>query len=414
MVVHHADKRMLLKFPTLLGPYSRKPNHSPCVADVLDVFGSLWNRTVISFLGARFSKGCMKFALENSKETLKSEVELMSLPFHTDEPPVGASEDASASVYVIYDLVRYVNLWLQIEDPEPVFLFEQDVLRLDACSHTETVGSAFVSAFQAKFAVCPFVKLFSFFSESDRNGQLEQVSASTRLGSLDSMNFVVKNASDLTAFERLIDLVPDVYACCGVSGTPPTVSKSLDDLIKEASFSPLGKGNVTVVDANARKSLELTKVAVEWSGLDETLDFCSKKLVQGRRLRGEFYKLLIYRVDDYFLYHYDSKKGDNHLCTLVVDLGLAESSGGALCFRSGSMERFNEDHSSDDPNGFVWSSSGAGSFCCFFATQQHCVKPIVSGTRVRQKKKRNFFCCEQESRLLQRTMCSAMTRFLES
>lgn len=179
-----------------------------------------------------------------------------------------------------------------------------------------------------------------------------------------------------------------------------------------------------MTNPDMRKSLEIgrekmdkNQVVLSWDGLDEALQLCSKTLCQGRKLSADFYKLLVYRDGDFFKYHYDSKKGENHLLTIVVsfffftcvyllyvcieickvDLGLSNCVGGELRFRCDDNERFLEDHETDFPSDVSWVSDGCGSFCGFFLTQQHAVKQISSGCRVVATF--NVFCCDENPRV---------------
>jgi hypothetical protein len=56
-------------------------------------------------------------------------------------------------------------------------------------------------------------------------------------------------------------------------------------------------------------------------------------MVQGRRVEAELYKVLIYREGDFFKWHWDSKKSENHIMTLCIDVGLDSCEGGELNFR---------------------------------------------------------------------------------
>jgi hypothetical protein len=110
-------------------------------------------------------------------------------------------------------------------------------------------------------------------------------------------------------------------------------------------------------------------------------------------------KVLIYSPGDFFRFHRDSKKGEDHLLTLCVDAGLAdECEGGELLFGP------NWDQDADDASAepekrrkrfpplegtafgsrrCMWDSGGrAGAFACWFATQFHAVAPVREGRRV--------------------------------
>jgi hypothetical protein len=213
---------------------------------------------------------------------------------------------------------------------------------------------------------------------------------------------------------RALDALPDVFVATGVASAAPQLSiKSLDELVAKAKKSWVGKRALTVFDERVRKSLELEPgkgCDVVWPQLEEVLDEVSRGLVQGRPLRAEAYKVLVYQKGDFFAWHRDSKKGEGHLLTLCVDAGLDECIGGELRFRpnwdedtAGMSEDENEDEECavEPPNKKTagsfealsgvaygsrrcqWSSQGkAGAYSCWFATQLHCVAPVTWGRRV--------------------------------
>ena len=67
-----------------------------------------------------------------------------------------------------------------------------------------------------------------------------------------------------------------------------------------------------------------------------------------------------------------------HLLTLAVDCGGA-CTGGELRFRTGHFRPGLTFEA--EPGAFRWASAAGGDWCCWFATQEHCVTPVHSGTR---------------------------------
>ena len=191
----------------------------------------------------------------------------------------------------------------------------------------------------------------------------------------------------------VVERVPDKFFVVGKVQAPKVSPGSVDALEKLCSKSLVGKGRKTVYDETVRKSLEIVpgdECLVDWIGLDQALEMTSKVLMQGRKLRAEIYKVLLYREGDFFEWHRDSKKAEGHLLTMCVDAGMdTEYKGGDLVFRS---DRSDEDedeelHSDSDEEKVVdvcerWSSTGGGSFACFFATQPHAVRLVTEGHRV--------------------------------
>ena len=197
---------------------------------------------------------------------------------------------------------------------------------------------------------------------------------------------------------RALDALPDVFVAAGTATAPPQLDvTSVDDLVSRAKKSFVGKGSETVYDERVRKSLELVPgegCRVEWPQLGEVLQRVSRDLVQGRTLRAEPYKILVYREGDFFRWHRDSKKGEGHLLTLCVDTGLDECEGGELLFRHNWEDDSLEGDRTEFPfaalvgqgfgsNRCKWSSNGrAGAYACWFATQMHSVDAVTSGRRV--------------------------------
>jgi len=135
--------------------------------------------------------------------------------------------------------------------------------------------------------------------------------------------------------------------------------RDLAKLIAVCEQAPCGRGTETVLDTKVRKVLQTDAVKVLWgeergesesvlssnsssssgsksrsgssnSNSSKSKSFLNAAVQQVReqlcpwipQLRAEFYKVLVYRQGDFFECHRDSKKAEQHVATLVVDLGL--------------------------------------------------------------------------------------------
>jgi hypothetical protein len=214
------------------------------------------------------------------------------------------------------------------------------------------------------------------------------------------------------ACTAVLDALPDVFVVTGIAqGAPRVTPGSVDELIVHAKKSPVGKGDQTVFDEEVRKSLEVVPgegCNVEWPQLAAVLEEVSRGLVHGRPLRAEPYKVLVYQEGDFFRWHRDSKKSENHVLTLCVDLGLETCEGGALLFRPDWTRegRGTDDDVEDDGHDLFgegrllgrypplegnaargseecsWNSGGrAGAYACWYATQMHGVGMVRDGRR---------------------------------
>lgn len=172
----------------------------------------------------------------------------------------------------------------------------------------------------------------------------------------------------------------------GVLGKPSVAPGNLKELIQLCEIAPVGKGVKTVYDTNVRKVLQVRddQVKVDWPDLPLALENVQKTLCPHVRLRAELYKVLVYRPGDFFKYHVDSKKNAQHIITLCVDTGIGGEGleGGALRFRD-TMSRHSDELDEDEPDGAEWNSEGvAGSYCAWFASSSHSLKPVERGHRV--------------------------------
>ncbi|CAE7335434.1 unnamed protein product [Symbiodinium necroappetens] len=160
----------------------------------------------------------------------------------------------------------------------------------------------------------------------------------------------------------------------GVLSLPQDLAE-LKALCKQA---PFGRGSETVVDQKIRRSMETQNVDVRWADLKLVLSKVRAELCPDVDLVAKLYKVLLYEPGDFFQPHVDSKVGDDHIMTLVVDCGAGDCKGGELCFPKRAsqwreLEKIGRDR--------TWLSE-SGSWCCFFSSELHCVKEVTAGHRV--------------------------------
>lgn len=110
--------------------------------------------------------------------------------------------------------------------------------------------------------------------------------------------------------------------------------RDLGQLTTLCEQAPCGRGTETVLDTNVRKVLQTDAVEVRWDCLERMVQQVRAQLCPWiGQLRAEFYKVLVYQTGDFFACHRDSKKAEDHVATLVVDLGLS-CRGGQVMFPS--------------------------------------------------------------------------------
>lgn len=289
------------------------------------------------------------------------------------------------------------------------------------CSKTSNVWNTFACAMEQAKGFTPTPSEYNVPCGWRRSA----LAATFESASLGNGSIIgVTRHSSTHLLKRLVSRIPDQVVFIGVEedGLPTLVPSTqeawtverLVALSEEASF---GKGNQTVMDPNVRRTLEIhpspDKCSVVWPGLDAVLSRASKALMQGRRLSGSLYKILVYREGDFFDWHWDAKHSNDHVLTLSVDLGIIggqDCQGGELIFRSDAekVRQDNDEHDDNDEdegthdaqssealNGeeeekegalpkiiASWTSSGKGSFACWFASQPHAVTKVTSGFRV--------------------------------
>jgi len=190
--------------------------------------------------------------------------------------------------------------------------------------------------------------------------------------------------------DRIVEFLNDVHAPVvstaetwsetelKVDGKPmgTTLDPMVDALCEIATPAPFGSGGETVVDDSVRRAFEIpaSRFGDElgptvWKHFVEQRGK-SADLFRGRKVRGELYKMHIYREGGFFHEHVDTLHGDNHIATLVVGLGAAHEGGELVVKHNGQEESF--DIYDEDRISYV----------CFFTDCEHEVLEVKSGTRM--------------------------------
>ena len=113
-----------------------------------------------------------------------------------------------------------------------------------------------------------------------------------------------------------------------LAGGGPTV----EDVLAACAQAPVGRGTETVVDTSVRRVMESERIAVQWPGLPAALEQVQLELCPWLDLEAKLYKVLVYRKGDFFTWHLDSKKEQDHVLTLTVDCGAPACEGGGIEF----------------------------------------------------------------------------------
>ena len=147
----------------------------------------------------------------------------------------------------------------------------------------------------------------------------------------------------------LAEALPDLLVCSGSSAVPvlsapePSLSARLsralagggptvEDVLAACAQAPVGRGTETVVDTSVRRVMESERIAVQWPGLPAALEQVQLELCPWLDLEAKLYKVLVYRKGDFFTWHLDSKKEQDHVLTLTVDCGAPACEGGGIEF----------------------------------------------------------------------------------
>ncbi|KAJ9451699.1 hypothetical protein DIPPA_31155 [Diplonema papillatum] len=171
----------------------------------------------------------------------------------------------------------------------------------------------------------------------------------------------------------------------------------------EAWFqSPVGIGKDTVVDTSIRrsKSANPDKFTLDWPAMasgevPESVRMQLAPWLPVGSLTAELHSALLYNEGDKFDLHRDSKKGDNHLVTLTVEVteGDGKYEGGVVeilpAGAVGAMRMYSDKLDDEvtvvNPNRgalLPWNSSGNGSWAAWYNNTFHRVTELTKGSRM--------------------------------
>ncbi len=165
----------------------------------------------------------------------------------------------------------------------------------------------------------------------------------------------------------------------GLLSFPVPAAQARELIAKAAERAPYGRGEQTLVDESVRKVWQIPPQKIKLSGkgwsthFDSMVEQVARELgCHGVTVSAEFYKLLVYDEDGFFLSHRDSEKTGGMFGTLVVVLPSAHE-GGKLHIRHGSREV------ELDLSG---TEAAEVRYAAFYADCEHEVRPITQGYRV--------------------------------
>nr|XP_018896457.1 PREDICTED: uncharacterized protein LOC109030110 [Bemisia tabaci] len=166
----------------------------------------------------------------------------------------------------------------------------------------------------------------------------------------------------------------------GVMGLPLTTSDA-QKIIREASQSPFGRGEETIVDTAVRKSWELKpeQFSLQNPKWQEAMKTILKDVNRGlgitkgtKKIRAELNKLLLYEPGAFFKPHKDTEKADGMFATLVICLPCPHEGGKLVLTHDGEKYEFETSAS----------SNYEFSYACWYADITHEVLPVTSGHRL--------------------------------
>ncbi|CAH0390456.1 unnamed protein product [Bemisia tabaci] len=166
----------------------------------------------------------------------------------------------------------------------------------------------------------------------------------------------------------------------GVIGLPLSTDEA-KKIISEASPSPFGRGEETIVDNSVRKCWELnpTQFSLENPAWDQALKVILDSVSKGlgiskgaEKISAELYKLLLYESGAFFKAHTDSEKGLGMFATLVVCLPSSHEGGRLVLTHDNEKYEFET----------ALSSKFSTSYAAWYADIRHEVLPVTSGYRL--------------------------------
>jgi hypothetical protein len=159
----------------------------------------------------------------------------------------------------------------------------------------------------------------------------------------------------------------------------PVPENQIQQLIRQATRAPYGRGEETILDESVRKVWQLRPEKVRIGGKSWAANFevILQQVIKGLGCEGlpvtaELYKLLVYDTGGFFLAHRDTEKTGGMFGTLVVVLP-SEHRGGELVLRHAGREVV-----VDMAGGEI----SEVKLAAFYADCEHEVRPIMAGNRV--------------------------------
>ena len=158
----------------------------------------------------------------------------------------------------------------------------------------------------------------------------------------------------------------------------PVLPDQAKRLVAVAERAPFGRGQETIVDANVRRSWQISPERVRIAGkrwntaLDEVVARAISGLGVSEDVEAQFYKLLVYETGGFFIDHRDTEKSPGMFATLTIALP-SRSTGGELVVRHAGREA-RIDMVGDDP--------AEARYAAFYADCVHEVRPVESGCRL--------------------------------
>ncbi|BCH22768.1 2OG-Fe(II) oxygenase [Mesorhizobium sp. L-8-3] len=158
----------------------------------------------------------------------------------------------------------------------------------------------------------------------------------------------------------------------------PLLPIQAQQIIATATQAPFGRGEQTILDTNVRRTWQLGPDRVQLGGKNwiRTLDIILERIAEGLGVsdpvEAQFYKLLVYDKESFFLPHRDTEKAAGMFATLVLVLP-GESEGGELIVRHNGREQVLDLRRSDP---------GELGYAAFYADCVHEVRPVTSGHRL--------------------------------
>lgn len=176
-----------------------------------------------------------------------------------------------------------------------------------------------------------------------------------------------------------VDFGPPILRVEGVGQISlPLLPNQAEQIIATATQAPFGRGEQTILDTNVRRTWQLGPDKVQLGGKNwtRTLDIILDRITEGLGvadpIEAQFYKLLVYDKDSFFLPHRDTEKAAGMFATLVLVLP-GESEGGELVVRHNGREQVLDLRRADP---------GELGYAAFYADCVHEVRPVTSGYRL--------------------------------